>query len=130
MSLLSFLLQNWNAYIGKLGRKDFCFNVSKSVKSGVQLQDLLNLTSILDEQTVGVIVNFTLDKAVLTPAGDATENTILHGTFTGNDFTTQIKGRCTCNHHIHVNCWYNDIIIMKIGYYCVYIYMYLHANVV
>lgn len=96
---LSFHMQNWNAYIGRLGRKDFCFNISKSEISEVQLQDVLNQSSILGDSgnregrdTVGVIINFTVDKAVLhvTPA-----NGVLHGTFTGKDFTTQIRGRYT-----------------------------------
>lgn len=68
--------------------------------SGVQqLQDVLNLSSILgdsgDRHTVGVIINFTLDKAVLKLAREDAENRVLHGTFTGKDFTTQIRGRCT-----------------------------------
>ena len=97
-------MQNWNAYIGRLGRKDFCFNVNKSEMSGVhQLQDVLSQSSILSDSgdilTVGVIINFTVDKAVLTPA-----NRVLHGNFTGKDFTTQIRGRYTlylkCHHSI------------------------------
>ena len=105
VSLFFFLLQNWNAYIGKLGRKDFCFNISKTEMSGARLEDVPSLSSILSDDigerhTVGVMINFTLDKAVLTSAKEAAENTILHGTFTGNDFTTQIKGRYACNCHI------------------------------
>ena len=107
VSLLSFLLQNWNAYIGRLGRKDFCFNISKTEMSGAQLEEVPSLSSILSDDsgerhTVGVMINFTLDKAVLTSAKEAAENTILHGTFTGNDFTTQIIGTCryACNCHI------------------------------
>ena len=108
---LSFHMQNWNAYIGRLGRKDFCFNVSKSEMSEMQqLQDVLNQSSILDDSgnregrdTVGVIINFTVDKAVLTQA-----NGVLHGTFTGKDFTTQIRGRYTlylkCHNSVQKLC--------------------------
>ena len=105
---LSFHMQNWNAYIGRLGRKDFCFNINKNEMSGVQqLQDVLNQSSILGDSeeryTVGVIINFTVDKAVLTPA-----NRVLHGTFTGKDFTTQIRGRYTlylkCHHSVQNLC--------------------------
>lgn len=94
--LFSFLpLQNWNAYIGKLGRKDFYFNVSKN---GSQLQDMMvDLSHILSDSggkthTIGVMINFTLDKAVLTVADSFPGRTFLYGSFTGNDFTTQIKG--------------------------------------
>ena len=105
VSLLSFLLQNWNAYIGRLGRKDFCFNINKTEASGVRLEDVPSLISILSDDsgerhTVGVMINFTLDKAVLKSAKEAAEDTILLGTFTGSDFTTQIKGRYTCNSYL------------------------------
>ena len=67
--------------------------------SRIQLRDVLNLSSMNggERHTVGVMINFTLDKDVLT---SAPENTFLYGTFTGNDFTTQIKGRCTHSCHI------------------------------
>jgi hypothetical protein len=119
MVSLSFHLQNWNAYVGRLGRKDFCFNVSKSEK----LQNVLDLSSILNDNgkkrpTVGVIINFTVDEAVLR---EAAESTVFHGTFTGSKFTTQIGGTDMY--------MYMHTVYLKWSYICLvvtYMYMYMY----
>ena len=75
--------------------------MSKVEKNGTHLHEVLDLSSILDgneeeQHTIGVMINFNLDKAVLTSIIEhkqPSENTLLYGRFTGNDFTTQIKGR-------------------------------------
>lgn len=105
---LCLAFQNWNAYIGRLGRKDFCFNISKDEMDRVYLHDLLGTDGILASgeglYTVGVTIDFRLDRTVLLPptqtAMAATraaiqneQSTFLFGSFKGNHFTTQIKGK-------------------------------------
>ena len=107
---MSSLLQNWNAYIGRLGRKDFCFNVSKTADVSTKLSDILPQVVFPSASggekntsyyTVGVMLNFTVDKSVLQSTEDkrtlesSHHSLTLFGSFTGSNFTTQIKGTCT-----------------------------------
>ena len=99
--VLTFLMQNWNAYIGRLGRNDFCFNASKDEKDGLVVRDIVKddiLRGVKDVYTVGVMINFTINRTILpsrTKSKKLTENQpnlFLYGRFAGSNFTTQIKG--------------------------------------
>ena len=96
----NFLLQNWNAYIGRLGRKGFCFDVPAEVRSdGTSLRDIASeeggiLSARPRNYTVGVMIDFTMNRTTLIHSATKhnSEDLVLYGTFIGSDFSTQIKG--------------------------------------
>lgn len=72
------------------------------VRSGTTLYDVVNEDSILsgleEMYTVGVMINFIVNRTVLASTAQIKQslenqsNLFLYGKFSGNHFTTQIKG--------------------------------------
>ena len=97
-----FPLQNWNAYIGRLGRKDFRFDVSgNSISERASLYDSVSEdgsflgNSGAGSYTVGVMIDFLVNKSLVEPSStrnSVDEELVLFGSFHGSDFSTQIKG--------------------------------------